>query len=461
MIPLTRKPLDRRTVLRGALYGMGATLALPVLETMLNANGNAFADGTPLAKRFGIFFWGNGVRLSQWTPSKTGSGYDLKPNLAPFASLQSYVSVVSGTNVMTGNPRGHHAGCVGFLSGAPLVPQDPGNAGYCSTFSQPSIDQVVARAYQNDPAKKTAFRSLELGISKRVITGEGTTLNYLSHNGQDDPNKPIYSAHALFQRVFSPDFIASNQGHVDPKLALRRQLLDAVHADAQALQKKVSANDRKRLDQHLTSVAELQSRIAALEETSQNACTIPNDPPEYPERQGVEQLANLSTAMADVLALSLACDRTRVFSIMYSGSVGYTTFDDDGITQGSHDLSHNEGGDQPELSHGVTITMQHFKIFLDRLKNTMEGSSNLLEQSAILASSDLTQGHEHSIDDYPVLLVGHAGGALRGGVHYRSTTGENLSKVLITAMRAVDLPLTNGFGVDGGYVTDGIGALQV
>ena len=460
MIPLKRHYLDRRTVLRGAAFGLGATLALPVLETMLNDNGNAFANGTPLAKRFGIFFWGNGVRLSAWTPSRTGSNYDLKTSLQPLAPLQSYVSVISGTQVKTGNERGHHAGCVGFLSASPMVPQDPQGAPFCSTFSKPSIDQVVAAAYAADPLKRTAFRSLEIGISKRVITGEGTTLNFLSHNGPDDVNRPLYSARSLFNRVFSPDFVASNAGTVDPKLALRRQILDAVHADATALKKRVSANDRRRLDQHLTSVSELQTRLAALEEQNANVCTIPAQPSEYPDQQGVEQLRNLSTAMADVLALALACDRTRVFSIMYSGSVGYTSFDTDGITEGSHTLSHDEPGDQPELTHGVTITMQHFGIFLERLRATPEGASNLLEQSAILASSDLTHGREHSIDDYPVLLAGHAGGALRGNVHYRSTTGENLTKVLISAMRAVDLPLTSGFGNGGGFATDGIGALE-
>lgn len=460
MIPLKGKYLDRRTVLRGAALGIGASLALPALECMLNVNGTAFADGTPLAKRFGLFFWGNGVRHSQWTPSATGSNYDLKANLQPLAPLQSYVSVVSGTEVKTGNERGHHAGCVGFLSGSPMVPKDPGSAGYNSTFSAPSIDQVVASAYAADAARRTAFRSVELGVSRRVITGEGSTLNYLSHNGPDDWNAPIYSAHELFARLFSPDFIASNTGlPVDPKIALRRQLLDAVRSDATALQKRVSAADRRRLDAHLTSVSELQQRLAAMEEAEANTCTIPSDPGEQPDRNGVEQLRARSTAMADVLALALACDRTRVFSIMYSGSVGYTSFNDDGVNSGSHDLSHNEGGDQPLLAKGVTVTMEHFGIFLEKLRATEDGASNLLEQSAVLASTDVSNGRDHTIDDYPILVAGHAGGALRGNVHYRSTTRENLSKVLITALRAVDLPLASGFGNGGGRVTDGISAL--
>ena len=452
--------MNRRTMLRGVVGGTVVGLALPTLECMLNGNGTAYAAGEPLAKRFGVFFWGNGVRASQWRPAATGAAYQLSPNLMPLAEFKNQLHVISGLDIKTGNPRGHHAGTVGILSGAPLIPQPAASGSYASTFSQPSIDQVVANHFQADPLRRTAFRSVEIGVSKDVIYGEGTTLGHLSHNGPDNTNPAVRSPKTLFNRLFSADFIASAASQKpDPKLALRRQLLDAVSADARALSQKVSAADRRRLDQHLTSVAELQTRLETLETQSVRQCSPGTAPNDIPEKNGQEQLALISTAMADVLALALACDRTRVFSIMYSGSVGYTSFPEDGVTAGSHDLSHNAPGDQPQLSTGVTVTMRHFGLFLKRLKETSDGARSLLDGAAILASSDLAEGRAHTNNDYPILLVGGAGGALRSGIHYRGNGG-NTSMALLTAMRAVDVPLANGFGKDGGFTTDALGDLE-
>jgi hypothetical protein len=126
------------------------------------------------------------VRLPKWTPSATGAGYQLTEELAGLAAVKDYVSIVSGMGIKSGNDRGHHAGTVGILSGAPFISQDPQGAPFASTFSAPSIDQVVAEQV----GASTRFRSLELGISRAVVRGEGSTLRYLSHNGPDNTNPP-------------------------------------------------------------------------------------------------------------------------------------------------------------------------------------------------------------------------------------------------------------------------------
>jgi hypothetical protein len=136
------KPMRRRSVLRGLAYGAGVSVGLPVLEAMLDSHGRALADGTALPKRFGVFFWGNGVRLASYLPSTTGT-YALSDTLKPLEKVKDYVSVASGFSIKTGNERGHHAGCVGILSAAPMLSQDPKGAPYASTFNAPSIDQVA------------------------------------------------------------------------------------------------------------------------------------------------------------------------------------------------------------------------------------------------------------------------------------------------------------------------------
>ena len=157
-------------------------------------------------------------------------------------------------------------------------------------------------------------------------------------------------------------------------------------------------------------------------------------------------------AMSDLVAMAFACDQTRVFSIMFSGSVGSTVFWEVMATTGHHSLTHDEPGDQPLVHASTIFTMKQFAKLLAALKAVPEGAGNLLDNSAILASSDVADGRDHSITDYPILVAGKAGGALKyPSVHYRSK-GENTSNVLLTILNAVGVPLTQ-FGDQGGLTS--------
>ena len=447
--------LSRRTVLRGVLGAAGVAVGLPVLEIMLNSNGTALAQGQPLPRRLGIFFWGNGVKLDRWNPSGTGAGWALSPALEPLGALQPYVSVVSGMNIMTGNERGHHAGTVGILSGAPMIPQPHPNSGYVSTFSAPSIDQVAAAAIGS-----TKYKSLEVGISRRVVKGEGTTLMTLSHNGPDSVNPPEYDPAAFFNRIFGADFTPAPQGPaVDVTRELKQSVLDAVKSDISSLKSRVGVNDSRRLDQHFENIRLIENQLKTITPVAGAMCKLPVNPGTFPDQSGKEQLEAKMTAMSALIAMALACDLTRVFSIMYSGSVGGTVFHDAGATSGHHSLTHDEPGDQPIVQATTVYMVKHFAILLNALKAIPEGADNLLDSCAIIASSDTADGKAHSIRDYLILIAGKAGGALKHpGVHYRSS-GENTSKVLLTVLRSVGMQLSE-FGVKGGRVTESCTAIE-
>lgn len=429
--------VSRRRVLRGMAYGGAASVALPVLEAMLDSHGRALADGSALPKRFGVFFWGNGVRLSRFTPETTGA-FELTETLAPFANVKDYLSVVSGYDIKTGNERGHHAGCVGILSGAPMISQDPNGAPYASTFSAPSIDQIVATSV----GTSTRFRSLEVGISRSVSTDEGTTLRYLSHNGPDNPNPPEYSPAALYARVFGAGSSTPNQSAtIDPRLALRRSVLSVVREDAKALQNRLGRNDRLRLDQHFESIRTLENQILSIEQAPPPPATC-QMPGAVMDTKGDRNLTATNATMANLIALALACDQTRVFSVMFSGSVGGTTYPELNISGNHHTLTHDEGGEQPKVQSITLFIMQRFAALLEALKNIPEGDGNLLDRCVILASSDCTQGQPHSITNYPILVAGGGGGALvHPGVHIEGRGG-NASDVLLTLVQAMDVPLS-------------------
>lgn len=447
---MSKSRLHRRTMLRGMFGAAAVGISLPVLDIMLNDNGDALAQGDPLPKRFGLFYWGNGVKVDRWNPGSTGGNYPLSPALMPLAAVKDYVSVVSGMRIMTGNQQGHHAGTVGMMSGAPMIPQDAMGAPFASTYSAPSMDQVVAGHIGGE----TRFGSIEVGVSESIITGEGTTLRYLSHNGPDNVNPPTYSPREVFNRIFGTGFTPPGEDPViDPRLALRRSVLDAVMDDASSLRNRLGTVDQTRLDQHLDGVRTLERQIERLESMPEppalSACVLPDQPGEF----GRDALIERNRAMSGLLAMALACDQTRVFSNMFSGSVSYTSYP--GAFTGHHTMTHDEGGNQP-LVHQITVfIMSRFAELLQALRDTPEGDGNLLDNCVILASTDTADGRGHTIEDYPILVAGRGGGRLRSGVHYRSN-GENTSKVLLSCLQAMDLPY-DAFGQGGGHVTSPCG----
>jgi hypothetical protein len=436
--------LDRRTMLRGTLGGALVTIGLPPLEIFLNASGTARADGGALPKRFGIFFWGNGNHPERWVPQGEGTEWQLSEQLMPLEAVKSEITVVTGMNVLVGNTIPHGSGPAGMLSGSPLIVRGADDG----TFSAPSVDQVIAQEIGGE----TRFRSLEIG----------TKPDYgLSYNGPDSRNPPESSPRRLFDRVFGGSFtLPGAEPRIDPKLRLRRSVLDVVMNDARRVRDRLGQNDKQRLDQHLDGVRELERRIARLEEhpPSLASCALPRTPEEqYPEVDGRPQLSAVSRAMADVLAMALACDQTRVFSNFFTYPVNNVLFP--GARAGHHQLTHDEPGNQPQVNEIVKQIIAELGYFLGALKAVPEGSGTLLDNCAVLCTTDVSFGRTHSLDDYPIIIAGTASGSLKKGLHYRSKSGENASKVLLTLVRAMGLRRSE-YGADGGRVDQSLGAIE-
>lgn len=451
------KPLHRRTMLRGMLGGTAVALALPPLEAMLNGNGDAYAGGEPLPRRFVTWFFGNGVAMVdtnnfnaglRFAPSTQGPDYELTPQLEPLANVKQYCSVLSGFDVYAAaqHRRGHHDGVAGFFSGYPFIELPPTGGPYASKFGGPSIDQVAANAIGN----RTVIPSIQLAISRRIIGSEGPTLQFMSHQGPDQPLTQIFSPAEAWDRLFGAFTLPPD----DPTKPVRLTALDAVQEDVKRLQARVGHNDRMRLEAHLESVAQLRQTIDALAP----ACELPPQPAENNEGNP-EPLEAVNRAMSDLLALAFACDITRVASIQFTGSVGYTVFSSIGLTQGHHDMTH-EASQNENVDLATIFTMQQFAYFLETLMNTQEGDFNLLHNSCVLLSSDASSGLTHSVFDQPCIVAGAGGGVLKTpGVHYRSPNGENNSDILLSCLLTVD-PTATSAGGDIGLSTTPCSAIM-
>jgi hypothetical protein len=473
------RALSRRTFLRGAAYGVSAAVGLPTLEAMLHPNGHALADGTPRPVRFGAFYWGNGVVSNAWIPQQAGAAWQLSPLLMPFAKVKDYLSVVTGTVVYVPyQVPGHMGSLQAITSGALGTAQGGLNYAYASK----TFDQTIAEKIGGS----TRFAALHLGVAATDASDAdfGAVAKSISHNGPNSPNLPQCDPVALYERVFGG---AAAAPMASVTLATRRSVLDLVAQDTKALQARLGAADKQRLDQHLQGIVDLEKQLQGMPMTAAagGSCTPPGKPASSFAALDREQIQwqPLTAAQIELLTYALVCDQTRVFTFRFSPCNDYTVYpgfptfkldpNDTNTGTSMHAFTHNEGGDQPNVQKCVTVSMTSFASLLERLQQTPDGDGNLLDNCGILGFTECSEGRSHnamSQPGIPFLVAGRAGGKLvHPGIHYRSpmqgdqaseTNGRNASVVPLTMMQALGTGIT-AWGVGPGKATKGISELLV
>lgn len=442
---MTRRGLDRRTLLRGLLGGAAVSIGLPPLDLFMNGNGTAWASGEAFPTRFGLFFWGNGIIPDKWNPARTGSGsaWELSEELAPLADYKRWLTVVSGLDILLPNSAPHFAGSCGILTGRkPVVATDT------ASYPTPTLDQVAAAAIGGS----TRFASLEFGAK-----AEGG----LSYLGPSSRNPAEDSPYGLFQRLFGAGFTEPGDTPIiDPAWALRRSVLDAVGDDSARLRASLGVSDQRRLDQHLEGIRALELRLARLEQDPPDlaACVRPSEPAaDYPDIEGRAQVREKNRIMSELVAMAWACDQTRVASNFISHPVNDILFP--GAPSGHHQLTHDEPGDQPEVHAIVVQLMECFADTLAACANIVEGDGTVLDHCAWLGTSEISLGRLHSLEDFPILIAGSANGRLVNDLHVRSAGGESTSHPTLSVLRAVGVPLAS-WGEDDNRVTEGYAPIE-
>ena len=421
----------RRQLLQGVLGGATVAVGIPWLEAL---QPRAWATAPTYPNRFGLWFWGNGIRLDRWVPTGEGSGWQPSEALAAFADLTDHVSVLTGYTMPIPG-AGHHAGTVGMMTGRRYLQLGETREAIVSTFAGPSLDQQVADAL---PAS-TPYKSLEVGVFPYTGSDQGTTYRCVSHAGPNRPTPLELQPYALYRRLFL--------GTADPTLDLARtSALDAVQAQLSDLRARVSLADRLRLDQHTESVRSLERRLGGL---AQLSCEAPEVSTSYPSDLSRFDVVAIHEAFADILATAWACDLTRVSTIQFSSTGSGIIHWQLGQTEPLHYLTHTEPGDQPQVQAAIAFTMAQFATFVRKLRETPEGDGSLLDHCSILATSDVSDGATHSSTEYPLLLAGSGCGTLRPGQHLRHV-GRSTSDAVLTAAIGAGVPWT-AWGAEEGY----------
>jgi hypothetical protein len=434
---ITKDYLSRRTVLRG----IGATVALPLLDAMvpaLTAQSRTAAQ-TPL--RFGAVYFPHGVNAPWWIPAADGRDFDFPRVLKSLEPLRRYVTVVSGLDQP--NISIHLTASASFLNGAPPKRTESENVG-----SEITIDQLIADRVAGD----TPFRSLELGtedMSGSIGACEGgyscLYFNVLSWRSKTSPLPMELNPRALFERMFG------DTGSADGRLSrmrYRRSVLDSMTDGARRLQKNLGPSDRRLFEDYLENVREVELQIQNAEQRVGSDPNLPEAPAGVPDSYDAHV-----KVMYDLAVLALRADLTRVFSFMVSHEGSQIPYPHVGVTEGHHSVSHHRDDPERMAAWGKigTYHAELFSRFLEQLRSTPDGDGNLLDHSLLLYGSGLSNANVHAKNDLPCVVAGGAGGRHHGNRHVRHARGTPWSNLLVALGRKAGLEVDR-LGVSNGSV---------
>jgi hypothetical protein len=372
---------------------MPAVVGLPPLVSMFNSVGTAYAapagskQAAPIERRFVLWFNGNGIPERYWIPEQTGANYEITPCLSPLARLKDQVHVLSGLdNAALGSTgSGHETAMSALMTCTHYTGRGPGG---------PSVDQIIARKLGGD----LRFRSLQVGVSQESF---GTAMHKnMSWAGADRPLAPEEIPHRLFDRLFG----AKDLGWVNRK----HSILDAVYQDANFLSKSLPKEDAARLDEHLSSVRDLEHSITSL-------------PPEYrqvsrpDEDFDMKDWPRVAKIQSDLLACALATRQTRVASYMLTKCQGIARFPWLGHTEARHhDYTHADGKapgadgatGQRVLRDICRWHVEEFAYLVAKLKSIPEGDGTVLDNTCLTYVHEHAEANPHKASGMIALVAG-------------------------------------------------------
>lgn len=414
---MSRK-FSRRTMLRG----LGTAIALPWLESVSWAAGQAAGSAASLPpRRLAFFYVPNGMNMAHWTPPADSKLGALPEILQPLDGFKDYLNVLSGLTCDKARANGDGPGDHARAMSAFLTCRQPRKTHGADIRVGISADQHVA----NQIGDNTRFPSLELGIEAGKQAGNcdsGYSCAYssnLSWRGESTPNAKETDPKAVFDRLF---------GGTDPKelkeARAKRELynksvLDFVTEDAKGLTKTLGTGDQRKLDEYLTSVREVEQQIEKVRQAAANR--KPVEKPDMDVPKGVPpEVKDHIHLMGDLLVLAFQTDLTRVATLPIANDGSNRPYKFIDVPEGHHDLSHH-GNDAKKLEKIKKINTFHveqFAYILGKMKGVKEANGScLLDHVMMVYGSAIGDGNRHNHDDLPILLAGKGGGTIECGRH--------------------------------------------
>jgi len=424
---ITKKHLPRRTFLRG----MGVTLALPLLDSMIPARTLLAQTAARPMTRLGFVYVPHGAIMAQWTPETVGAGFEFKTILKPLEEYRSYLNVVSGLGQKAADTTAVHSlSPTTWLSGVrPKATQG------VDAFAGVTADQIAAQSIGQD----NALPSMELatedhsGLIGSCDRDYGCIyMNTLSWRTPETPLPMEINPRKVFERMFGQGGSPSERL---ARIQEDRSILDAITKEASALQLQLGPSDRQTMNQYLENVREIERRIQRAEKSQGDAdLQLPARPAGVPF--DFEEHVAL---MYELMALSYQANITRVITFMVSREVSNRTYTQVGVTDGHHAISHHQNRAEKMAKNVLiqTFNVNQFKGFLEKLKSMPDGDGSLLDHTLLLYGSNMSNSNAHDHYPLPNLVVGGAAGKMKGGRHLKYEDHTPMTNLLVTMLDKV------------------------
>lgn len=442
---ITKMALPRRTFLKG----MGASLALPLLDAMVPAMRAAGANKP--VPRLGFIYTPNGATMASWTPAGESTKLDaLSPTLSPLERFKDQVVVPTGLSQRQaeswGDGNGEHSrGQTVWLCGV-----HPKRTEGADVQAGITVDQIAAQAIGKD----TPLLSLEMALEQNYLVGNcdnGYSCVYWNTISWRTPTTPLpmeVNPRVVFERLFG------DGGSPEQRLQQVREdksILDSVKDSVAALQGRLGASDKVRVAEYLDSMREIERRIQIAEKQSgESVVQLPDRPVGAPE-----QFDDHAKLMFDLAALAFQADITRVFTLLLGREQTNRPYPWLGVPEAHHAISHHQN-DAARLAKAAKINTYHIDLlarFADKLKSIPDGDGNLLDHAMLLQGSGLSNSDQHSHIDLPLVLVGGGAGTVKGGRHLRFAKDTPMNNLHLSMLDKIGVPVEK-FG-------DGTGRLSL
>ena len=422
---ITKKHLSRRHVLQG----LGVAVSLPLLDAMVPA-GVALANTAAAPKpRIGFTYFPHGAIQARWQPKETGTSFELPQILKPFEPYKQHMTVVSGLRNKAGESPSPHAIIAGTWLGCvhPPVSQQP-NAGI-------SADQVAAKYIGQD----TTLPSIELaGEGGGGACDPQFGCAYSGTIAFRTPTQPLpmeNNARKAFYRLFGQ---GDNAGERHEIIEETGSILDMVTESAADLKRQLGTSDKRMVDDYLDSVRELERRVAKQKEKETSGLKLPDAP------SGVqEDFGKMLDTMFEMQVLAYQANVTRVTTFMMAKEVSMRTYNQIGVSDAFHPLSHHQN-DPAKLDRLAKVQTYHseaYARFLKRMASVQDGDGTLLDHSILVFGSNMSNSDMHNNDPLPIAVFGHGYGKIKGGQHLHYPQDTPLANLWVTLLQRAGIPV--------------------
>jgi hypothetical protein len=427
---ISKKHLSRRTV----LHGLGAAVSLPLLDAMIPA-GTALAQTAARPKpKLGFFYLPHGAVIDRWQPGETGRSFELPQILAPFAPFKNEMTVVSGLRNEAAEGAGVHTVNPGtWLScTSPFWPKND------DPLRGISADQIAARALGAD----TPFPTLELCTEVKPGSGQACSAEFgcgmgstISFRTATQPLPMEHNPRKLFYRLFGQGDTAAEREAISAQTG---SLLDLVSDEASSLRGRLGPADQARMAEYLDSVREIERQAQKMADQDFSKLDLPDAPAGVPAE--FDEHINL---MFDLAALTYQAGLTRIVSMMMAAEISMLTYNQVGVSEAFHPLSHHQNN-ADKLARLAVVQTYHstvFARFLDKLRNTPDGDGSLLDHSILLYGSNMSDSNLHNADPLPSVVFGRGYGALKGGQHLAFAQDTPHANLILTLLARAGVPV--------------------